>query len=59
MLSIVGGPLVGTIKLPNHLSKGSRISIGEKLASFEMGSTCCLISPLDLNGMVGQHTKLQ
>ncbi len=44
-LSIVGGPAVGTIKLPDHVSLGAPISKLQELAVFYLGSTCCMASP--------------
>ncbi len=45
-LSIVGGPAVATVELPQKVKMGGKIKIGEKLASFLMGSTCCIAAPL-------------
>jgi phosphatidylserine decarboxylase len=53
-LSIVGGPLVATINLKNGLNIGSNVRIGEKIASFAMGSTCCMLSPIPPKAKVGQ-----
>lgn len=44
-LSIVGGPAVGTIKLPKHILLGSHIGKLEELALFYLGSTCCMAAP--------------
>ena len=45
-LSIVGGPAVGTIVIANNLATGSLLHIGQELAVFLLGSTCCIASPL-------------
>ncbi len=45
-LSIVGGPLVATIKLVEKLKIGAQFSCGEKLGGFLMGSTCCVAAPV-------------
>jgi len=57
-LSVVGGPLVATISLKEGLCVGSRIRIGEKIASFAMGSTCCILSPILPAAQVGQMVDL-
>ncbi len=44
-LSIVGGPAVGTIKLPKEVTVGAYIEKLEELAVFYLGSTCCMASP--------------
>ncbi len=44
-LSIVGGPAVGTIVMAEHAGLGSIIEIGQELATFLLGSTCCIASP--------------
>ncbi len=44
-LSIVGGPAVGTIKLPDTISIGSGIEKLDELALFYLGSTCCMAVP--------------
>jgi phosphatidylserine decarboxylase len=44
-LSVVGGPAVGTIKLPDGLAVGYYIEKLEELALFYLGSTCCLAAP--------------
>lgn len=44
-LSIVGGPMVATIKLGELFKIGSPVKVGQKIASFQMGSTCCMASP--------------
>lgn len=45
-LSIVGGPGVATIAGFEHLVTGTRVSCGAELATFKMGSTCCIVSPV-------------
>jgi phosphatidylserine decarboxylase len=45
-LSIVGGPAVATIRLPEEVRLGATVTIGQKIASFHMGSTCCIASPI-------------
>jgi phosphatidylserine decarboxylase len=45
-LSIVGGPVVASIRLANSLRIGNFVSVGEKIATFELGSTCCMVCPL-------------
>jgi phosphatidylserine decarboxylase len=45
-LSIIGGPAVGTIKLPSALTVGSQIKATEELALFLLGSTCCIAAPI-------------
>lgn len=44
-LSIVGGPAVGTIELPEEIKVGNSINILDELAVFYLGSTCCMASP--------------
>ncbi|NKI32276.1 phosphatidylserine decarboxylase [Croceivirga thetidis] len=45
-LSIVGGPAVGTIELPNNIRINEKINKLDELAVFHLGSTCCMASPL-------------
>lgn len=44
-LSIVGGPAVGTIKLPKGISIGAKVDKLQELALFYLGSTCCMAAP--------------
>lgn len=44
-LSIVGGIAVGTILLSDGVEVGSLIDIGDELATFLLGSTCCIAAP--------------
>ena len=44
-LSIVGGPAVRTILMREGLREGSNVSVGEEIAVFLLGSTCCIASP--------------
>ena len=53
LLSIVGGPGVATIKLVDQLQAGSKITIGQELGFFMMGSTCCMVSPIAPTAIVG------
>ena len=53
-LSIVGGPAVGTVKLSEKSCLQSYITAGEEIATFLLGSTCCMASPLPVNKRVGQ-----
>lgn len=44
-LSIVGGPAVGTIELPENITLQAKINKLDELAIFYLGSTCCMASP--------------
>ena len=44
-MSIIGGPAVGTIKLPENIVPGGKIMKLEELALFYLGSTCCMAAP--------------
>jgi phosphatidylserine decarboxylase len=58
-LSIVGGPAVGTIVLQAGLALGSHIAIGDELAKFLLGSTCCIVSPVPVcNARVGDQVEV-
>lgn len=46
-LSIVGGPAVGTIVLGEHIKAGFPLSIGHEVGKFLLGSTCCMVSPVN------------
>lgn len=48
-LSIVGGPGVGAIVLGSETTIGSSVGIGAEIATFLLGSTCCIASPQELN----------
>lgn len=59
-LSIVGGPAVGTIELPNEIRVGSEIKTGKEVAIFLLGSTCCMASPIAcFNTSVGQMVSVR
>lgn len=45
-LSIVGGPAVGTIELPDAVKVGAKIEKLNEIALFYLGSTCCMASPI-------------
>jgi phosphatidylserine decarboxylase len=47
-LSIVGGMAVGTIELLEKTKLNQSVYVGEELALFYLGSTCCLASPIEL-----------
>jgi len=44
-LSVVGGPAVGTIKLPENIAVGHSVEKLEEIAVFYLGSTCCMAAP--------------
>ena len=44
-LSIVGGPAVGSIALPDGIKEGATVDLLEELAVFYLGSTCCMAAP--------------
>lgn len=48
-LSIVGGMAVGTIELLEKTKLNQFVQVGEELALFYLGSTCCLASPIELS----------
>ena len=45
-LSVVGGPAVGTIELPDSIRPGFRVEKLDELALFYLGSTCCMAAPV-------------
>jgi len=47
-LSIVGGPAVGTVLLKSGMQLGSNVAIGQEIATFLLGSTCCIAAPKPL-----------
>lgn len=57
-LSIVGGPLVATINLPKKIKLGATVNISEKIASFAMGSTCCMASPIPPQNKTGDMVNM-
>ncbi|MEQ9426116.1 MAG: phosphatidylserine decarboxylase [Cyclobacteriaceae bacterium] len=58
-LSIVGGPAVGTIKLPQGIAEGCQIDVGEEIATFLLGSTCCMAGPEPIvSAEVGDQVKV-
>ena len=44
-MSIVGGPGVGSIVLASSTFVGASVLIGQEVATFLLGSTCCVASP--------------
>lgn len=57
-LSIVGGPVVNSVILPDGLSVGSYAQAGQKIASFHLGSTFCLASPYRLSKKLNSRVEL-
>ncbi len=55
-LSIVGGPGVATIK--TKINVNDKVVIGEQIAFFKFGSTCCIISPYPSRYCVGEHVEV-
>ena len=53
-LSIVGGPVVGSIRALACLQAGQPVIVGQKIATFELGSTCCMISPVEPSAALGE-----
>ena len=45
-LSIVGGPAVGTIALPEVMKEGHKVEKLDEIALFYLGSTCCMAAPI-------------
>ena len=45
-LSVIGGPGVGTIKVGEGITVGTKIRAVEELSLFLIGSTCCMASPI-------------
>ena len=57
-LSLIGGPLVGKIKADKKTCVGSVVHISEKIATFEQGSTCCILGPISPSAKVGEQVKV-
>lgn len=57
-LSIVGGPVVNSVILPEGLRVGSRMRAGQKIASFHLGSTFCLASAFRLDVTVNSRIEI-
>ncbi len=57
-LCLVGGPVVNSILLSQPLQLGALVEAGQKLATFELGSTCCLALPHESELTIGQEIKL-
>ena len=57
-LAMVGGPLVGTVQLHSRAHVGAYIALCEKVASFRMGSTCCLLSPIRAVTPIGSTVEV-
>lgn len=58
LLSIVGGPGVATIKILDGIQSGSKISVGQELGFFMMGSTCCMVSPVAPKAISGEKVRI-
>lgn len=56
-ISIVGGPAVGTIILEKTVKLDFLINTGEELATFLLGSTCCMASPVRINKNIGEMVE--
>jgi phosphatidylserine decarboxylase len=56
-LAIVGGPLVGSVVLPADVAAGARVGVGQKVASFQLGSTCCLLAPMAVSIHCGARVR--
>ncbi len=48
-LSIVGGPAVGSIKMHPAIEVGTHVAKGTEIATFLLGSTCCIAAPVALS----------
>lgn len=57
-LSIVGGPGVATIEGFDHLVPGTKIECGSELATFKMGSTCCMVSPVPVSTATQTYVRM-
>lgn len=57
-LSIVGGPGVATIEGFDHLVPGTQVTCGSELATFKMGSTCCMVSPIPFSASVDRYVRM-
>ena len=58
-LSIVGGPAVGTMVMAQGITVGSAINIGQEVATFLLGSTCCIASPIPISqASLGEQVKV-
>lgn len=49
-MSLVSGPGVAEIHIDRSVLIGSRVSAGQEIAHFKIGSTVCIIVPLGLDG---------
>ncbi len=45
-ISIIGGPAVGTIHIPENIQIGYNVTKLQQLSLFYLGSTCCMAAPL-------------
>lgn len=52
-LSVVGGPCVNTVLLPDGIGTNSRVRTGQKIATFRLGSTCCIAGPVGTEASAG------
>ncbi|UII31003.1 phosphatidylserine decarboxylase [Fulvivirga ulvae] len=57
-LSIVGGPAVGTIVLDRVFKEGARLSIGDEIGMFLLGSTCCMAAPVESKTANGSKVQM-
>jgi len=57
-LSIVGGPAVGSIMLDENTVLNTKISVGEEIATFLLGSTCCMAIPDPISKQVGENVQI-
>ena len=57
-LSVVGGPAVGTINLPEGITVDKQVNMGDELSIFLLGSTCCMASPLPTEAKVGSQVAV-
>ena len=57
-LAFVGGPVVNGILLPAKLKEGQTVNAGDKIGSFELGSTCCIASPIEINTEINNHVDI-
>jgi phosphatidylserine decarboxylase len=57
-LSIVGGPAVNTILVSPETRVGAKVAAGQKIAGFELGSTCCMAFPGSTRLQRGSHVRV-
>lgn len=53
LVSIVGCTGGSTIEIDPKVRVGPEVEVGQEIALFRLGSTCCIVAPVQIDSQVG------